>query len=387
MNPILILREEAVCLCILLFLLVYSRTNIRENRFYLRLTLFGIGHVIFDFITIYTVNHLETVPLWLNGLCHALFYIFAILCCCELLRFVLNMVYGDRIPERRQRLVYLLPVSYFALIPVLPIDYLQGSGSNYSYGICVFVGYGLAVAIFLVSEVLLLTHYSMLTQNAKRALVPGFLMMTAGVLLQAIIPELLFTGGAVTLVDASVFLTVADPAEKFRRQAFRDASLNIDNRNAYTQEMIRFSQIPVSALQARGFSVAMFDMNGLKYVNDHFGHAAGDAYLRAVADILQSSLRSAHGIYRTGGDEFVALYLEKKDSVIQREVTDAAASCATRDMGYDHPLSISWGWAAIEAGDSVYTVENRADERMLSHKRRIYAEGTLKMPPRSLRLQ
>lgn len=50
-----------------------------------------------------------------------------------------------------------------------------------------------------------------------------------------------------------------------------------------------------------------FDLNGLKQVNDHDGHAAGDALLKAIASFLSQFFRVGDRVIRQGGDEFVVL--------------------------------------------------------------------------------
>ena len=51
----------------------------------------------------------------------------------------------------------------------------------------------------------------------------------------------------------------------------------------------------------------MIDLDGLKQINDQFGHAAGDEYLKSVADIISRRLRLSDVFARIGGDEFAAL--------------------------------------------------------------------------------
>lgn len=375
MNLLLVLREEAVCLFILLYLLIYSWKFIRENDFFLRLNLFGLGHVALDIVTIYTVNYLDTVPLWLNSVCHVLFYIFAILFCCELLCFVLGVVYGWKKPGRR-RLAFMLPLAFLLATPFLRIDYLQGNGSNYSYGPCVFVGYGVAMLLFLSSEVILLCHYRQLEANVKRTLVPGFVLMTIGEITQIFVPELLFTGAAVTLVTVGVFLSIANPMEKYRERAFRDTNLRIKNRNAYMDAMQKYAALAPDELVAHRFAIVGFDLFNLKQINDRFGHQAGDQYLRATADIIQVALSSAKGVYRTGGDEFSAIYMDTDPDVIQAELAKVDVACANHDMGYEMPLGITHGCAAvIRQGETVQDVEGRADQELYIQKRKHYEQA------------
>ena len=53
----------------------------------------ALGHVTFDMITVYTVNHLETIPLWINNLLHMVFYEFAIVFCYEFLAYEEDLLY------------------------------------------------------------------------------------------------------------------------------------------------------------------------------------------------------------------------------------------------------------------------------------------------------
>ncbi len=58
-------------------------------------------------------------------------------------------------------------------------------------------------------------------------------------------------------------------------------------------------------------SLAMCDLDYFKAYNDGFGHVAGDLALRRVADGMRATLRSADGLYRYGGEEFVVLLVEQ----------------------------------------------------------------------------
>ena len=81
MYPVLILREEAVCLIILILLALAAGVyNVdQENKAFKRLISFAVLHVLFDVITVLTVNHQAAVPSIVNYVCHSIFYLAAIL--------------------------------------------------------------------------------------------------------------------------------------------------------------------------------------------------------------------------------------------------------------------------------------------------------------------
>jgi diguanylate cyclase (GGDEF)-like protein len=129
----------------------------------------------------------------------------------------------------------------------------------------------------------------------------------------------------------------------------------------------------------RGTAVVA-DLDGLKEVNDRFGHAAGDAAIRAVADGLRSLIRQGDRIYRWGGDEFVVVMSEMPvDSARRRmEALDVAVN-----RGFDKAfaaagaLRVSWGVFAYDVDMPVVDAIERADRAMydLKAKRKAVEQG------------
>ncbi len=67
------------------------------------------------------------------------------------------------------------------------------------------------------------------------------------------------------------------------------------------------AEVERSRRYARQFTIAYFDLDNFKAVNDQFGHAAGDELLKAVVDIIRAHVRATDVIARLGGDEFALL--------------------------------------------------------------------------------
>ncbi len=111
--------------------------------------------------------------------------------------------------------------------------------------------------------------------------------------------------------------------------------------------------------------LAFIDVDSLKTINDVHGHAAGDRLLRSVVRMLGEKLRLYDRIVRYGGDEFVCALSDMTEADAAARLTEVNASllAAASDPG-----SITFGLAAMVAGDTVDTLIERAD-RALYRKR------------------
>ena len=115
-------------------------------------------------------------------------------------------------------------------------------------------------------------------------------------------------------------------------------------------------------------SIVIADMDGLKRINDHQGHGAGDALLREAALLLRGCCRGDEMIARIGGDEFVILLPgideEGAATVVRRinELQDQQKkTCA-------HPVSLSLGHATALADSGLKAALTTADSRMYVNK-------------------
>ncbi len=382
MNIILTLRSEIICLVSLCLLLWYasihgSYDNIKRYKL---LNFLAIGHVTFDIVTVITVNNLDTVPTEINWLCHELFYYFAILYCYVLLDFVLEIVYGERSERSKIIAASVLGVYLFVML-FLPIEYVKGNGTNYSYGPCVYAGYSCAALLFLISLVLIIIHRDKLSGHDRRLLIPTFLVMLLAILAQVIVPELLFTGADITLVTVAVFIGIIDPVGKFRHKAYYDILTGLRNQNCYVDDMGDLKRELGKNACSRNLIYVACDINGLKQVNDELGHEAGDDYIRTAARALKDSLGNSYAVYRKGGDEFCAIYLDKATEKAKSEVARLRKAFGTSralagvQSGTSAKYSFSIGYAAAMRGEDIFDTAKRADAVMMEEKRRYYLEN------------
>ncbi|MEB3331569.1 MAG: diguanylate cyclase [Synechococcaceae cyanobacterium] len=98
---------------------------------------------------------------------------------------------------------------------------------------------------------------------------------------------------------------IAAERQRFAAQALACPVTGLPNRRALEERLA--NAFAALAEQPAQLTLLFCDLNGFKQVNDHYGHATGDALLQIVGQRLQGCLRSSDLVARLGGDEFVVL--------------------------------------------------------------------------------
>lgn len=150
--------------------------------------------------------------------------------------------------------------------------------------------------------------------------------------------------------------------------AYTDELTGLYNRRAYEEGLDRIRKDVPSE---KRIVVAIFDVNGLKEVNDKLGHASGDEMLRGAASTIRSVYGSYGKCYRTGGDEFVVILEEpvEKLSVLNESFEKAAEKWHGKQVA---ELNISYGVALSEEVCSIDEQIILADQRMYFAKKAYY---------------
>lgn len=153
-----------------------------------------------------------------------------------------------------------------------------------------------------------------------------------------------------------------------KKQAYVDVLSHVGNRASY---VLKIKQIAAEAQ----FSVIIYDINGLKYINDNYGHETGDKAIIAVADALKDTF-DEETIFRIGGDEFVIL-LTDNDKNITLQIFNTVSDKLNKfneKKELPIPVSVSKGIAFFDStiDKSYVDVFNRADEKMYEDKEEFY---------------
>jgi len=144
-----------------------------------------------------------------------------------------------------------------------------------------------------------------------------------------------------------------------------DPLVGLPNRRGFIAHL----ESTIAKVARYGDQAAMLfvDLDGLKRINDQFGHAAGDLALVEVARLLVASLRRSDYVARIGGDEY-GILLERIDErgawEMALRVVEAVVGADVRVDGNCLPLSIAVGVGAIRPDDDPQSVIARADKEM-----------------------
>ncbi|PKM84635.1 MAG: hypothetical protein CVU86_06285 [Firmicutes bacterium HGW-Firmicutes-11] len=128
-------------------------------------------------------------------------------------------------------------------------------------------------------------------------------------------------------------------------------------------------------------SVLIVDINGIRLINDAFGHSEGDKVIKEITEIMQENCRKQDVLARTGGDEFTLLMPKTEHAEAYTTLTDILRKCEAynktlRSRGYDISLSIGYDTksAPEENIDKVLkTAEDYMHKRKLLNRRSSYS--------------
>lgn len=115
------------------------------------------------------------------------------------------------------------------------------------------------------------------------------------------------------------------------------------------------------------------DLNGLKYINDKFGHDEGDKAIRAIAEILKAAVPESAVVSRTGGDEFTVMAILEENSSLPNEVEKKLVDGMkefNEKSGLPYIVQASYGWDFRPASEipNLDSCVNRADNKMYDMK-------------------
>ena len=166
------------------------------------------------------------------------------------------------------------------------------------------------------------------------------------------------------------------------RSAHYDSLTGIYNRGTFLEECAR--ELSRCARGGPGFSLAVFDLDHFKLVNDRYGHPVGDRVLKSFADVLRASIRKHDRVGRYGGEEFALLMPNTGKDTAARVAERVRREVEARGVMVDErriDVTVSGGVAAYGTdGEDWDTLLSAADTALYAAKdagrNRIVMAGT-----------
>ena len=149
-----------------------------------------------------------------------------------------------------------------------------------------------------------------------------------------------------------------------RRASFYDSVTGSLNRQEFAEG------VGLEAATATFGAVVMIDMDDLKQINDEHGHAAGDAALRHMVNVLRSALRTSDKLYRWGGDEFLLVFPAANTVLVTNRVRRLLEQAEPISIADAKSLTVrvSVGGAHFRSGEDLASAIDRADRAMYAEK-------------------
>lgn len=153
--------------------------------------------------------------------------------------------------------------------------------------------------------------------------------------------------------------------------SFHDQLTGLYNRRFYEEELSRLDNerhLPLSVIIA--------DIDGLKLINDSFGHPRGDQLIIKASKAIKTGIRSSDIVARIGGDEFIVL-LPSTEKKQVKEVTERIKKLAEKESVEATTLSISFGYGIkYTSEEDMNDIIKKADDMM--YKQKLYNGSTIR---------
>lgn len=148
----------------------------------------------------------------------------------------------------------------------------------------------------------------------------------------------------------------------YKELAYTDSLCGIGNRNAFYREQ-------QNSIDATKLCYIIFDVNGLKRINDGLGHSAGDKLISSSAALIQQAFSSCGKCFRIGGDEFAVISTELDETSVSARLKELERLIADFNKDAPIPVSLAYGYSLRRSlEESVETLFHEADMAMYNHK-------------------
>ena len=210
------IRMEIACFLVMgMVAFIYfsaERKNSGLHRTFSVLLIAALVYLFFDGVTVYTVNHLDTIPLLLNDMVHRIFMgsmIFVVFLFYQYIAYLVEEETGK--PRRMDKIAKVALITAELGEFLLPIYYTKTKQGNYSDGMYTYVCYACVAFYLSVCAILLFGNWKMLHRKKKFAIGAALIVEFTVCVLQGLHHTWLISGMGITLMTLSFYLTLENP--------------------------------------------------------------------------------------------------------------------------------------------------------------------------------
>lgn len=150
---------------------------------------------------------------------------------------------------------------------------------------------------------------------------------------------------AFAIQNARLYAETRHLYRKMRLLSITDGLTGLHNQRYLSEEAPRL--LAEARATGQPLSVLMIDTDCLKSVNDQFGHALGDEFLRELATVIRREVRGSDIVVRYAGDEFIALLADASSEAARQVAERIRIAVQAMQIGIDIPLAVSIGIATF----------------------------------------
>jgi diguanylate cyclase (GGDEF)-like protein len=262
---------------------------------------------------------------------------------------------------------------------------IQKTGFKIIIGVCVilcaligwvgvFIGNELSFAIFYVIPVMTAAWYAGKTGGIFISVFAALTWLSGDLLggrnyTMALIP---FVNAAARTVLFLIIAVLALTVRKYLTGETKSANEDFLTKISNSRAFFRYAEMELKRLKRYRdpFTIAYFDVDNFKTVNDLYGHKAGDELLTKIAYTIRKSLRPTDMVARLGGDEFAILLIETKPEQAKSIIKKINRILKNLVKTGKHAITFSFGVVTfLTAPASVDDMIKKADDMMYMAKR------------------